>query len=123
MVDYEAYGYERFRELARDNFNFIALIDDTGTEVARFDLSADSRGVLASDAGTNPLTWEVTITGSDADITTPVTLDSYELHETSSSTDAIGIDQIRDSGGNPVNATLEADADQVVLTIDQNIPQ
>lgn len=112
---YNSDGYQRLRELAHTNFTHLALIDDTGTEITRIDLSSDSRVISSSDGSSNPLSHSVEVTGYDSDISNPVTIASTELYETSSSTTNLGSDSM-------TNATIEAEGDTVTVTHEQQLP-
>jgi hypothetical protein len=125
MVEYDAHGYDQVRSFVQSNWNWLAILDDSGTEHLRWDLTSNSNVTLESDATANPLEYTITITGQDlvdAGATLPVTLSEGELYETSSATTPIGQDSLRDGDGNATTATLEATSDTVDLTWTQAWP-
>lgn len=116
MVQYDSYGNQRLRELANNNFTYLALIDDLGNEITRIDVTTDSRVVNEPDPRTNPLTYSVKISGTNNDITRPVTIAKTELYETSNGTTPVGMDTM-------VDAIIESPGDVVTVSHDQEIPQ
>lgn len=111
-------GDEDLRNYIQNNWTFIALIDDSGTEETRIDIQNDSRASFTSGSGSNPLTIEVTVEGADSDITTPVTLAESELYKTSGASNALSGDTFAEG-----SATISADADTLVVTHDIEQPQ
>jgi len=108
-------GYQDLRETVYNDWTFLALVDDTGTEVTRIDVVNDTRASFSSDATTNPVEITVTVTGGDSDITTPVTIDTTESYRTSSATTPLAADTF-------TNATLEASNDELTITHQIEIP-
>jgi len=113
-----AAGDEDLRNYIQNNWTFIALIDDTGTEETRIDIANDSRASFTSGSASNPRTAEVTVEGGDSDITTPVTLAESELYKGSATADAMSGDVFAEG-----DATLSADADTLVVTHDIEQPE
>lgn len=119
MTEFDAYGYEDLRQYLQNNWNYIAVLDSGGTEHLRWDVAANSNASFTSGPTNNPLTAELTITGSDlqnAGATLPVTLDTTETYKSSGASSRTSHDPFTD-------ATLEASGDQVVITHDYEMPQ
>lgn len=125
MVDYNAYGYELVRSYIKTDWNWLAILNDSGTELLRWDLTTNGNVTLSSDETSNPLEYTITITGQDlidAGYSLPQTLSSGELYESDTASTAIGSDSLRASDGTATTATLEAAADTVDLTWTQEWP-
>ena len=107
-------GYEDLREYVRDNWDYIELQDDVDDQVTRIDVDTDDRASWATDGDIRRVT--VTVSGSDADVTTPVTITSSHLFKA-------------DSGGNSLSndsfsgATLEEDGDELTVEHEVQVPQ
>lgn len=112
---FDSYGYEQLRNLSQNNFTHLALIDDTGSEITRIDLTSDSRIIDTSPPSTNPLSYTIEVSGTDGDIPNPVTIASTELYESSSASTPIGSDPM-------TNATIEAEGDTVTVTHENQLP-
>lgn len=118
MSQFDSTGFEDLRTYLQNNWAFIALLDDTGTEALRWDANNNANVTWASGPGANPLTAELTVTGQDlidAGQTLPVTLASTEAYKTSSATTRMGADPM-------TNATFEAPEDEAVITHDYEMP-
>lgn len=125
MVNYDAYGYDQIRSHVQSTWNWLAILNDSGTELLRWDLTANANATLSSDATANPLEYTITVTGQDivdAGGSLPETLSELELYESSAASTPVGQDSLRDSGGNATTATLEAPSDTVDITFTQNWP-
>lgn len=97
MVQYSTYGLDTLRSYVYNNFNWLAILNDSGTELIRWDLINNSNVTLDSDASNNPVQYTITITGGDlenAGYSLPQTLETGELYETNSSTDDVGTDSL-----------------------------
>lgn len=116
---FSADGYADLRSYVQSNWNWIAVLDDSGSEVLRWDISSNANAQWTSGPSGNPLTAELTITGQtlvDAGSTLPVTLASTEAYQSSSATAPMGSDSM-------TNATLEADNDTLTITHHYELPQ
>jgi hypothetical protein len=112
---YSDYGYQQLREHATNQFTHLALVDDTGTEFTRIDITSDSRMQNTPDASTSPLEYRVEIRGSDSDIPNPVTMSSTRLYESASASTAVGTDSMKD-------ALVEAQNDTLTISHKQELP-
>jgi hypothetical protein len=125
QVSYDAHGYDDLRSYAFNNHNWLAFVDDTGTELIRWDLQSNSNVTVVSDASSNPIEYDVEVTGQDlidAGYSLPVTIEKLELHLTSSATTPLATQLIEDSDGNDTTATLEASTDTMGQTFQIPIP-
>lgn len=116
---FSAAGYDDLRAYVQNNWNHIAVLDDTGAEVLRWDVPSNADASWASDATGNPLTAELVITGQtliDAGYTLPLTLASTEAYKSDSATTAMGADTM-------TNATMETESDTLTITHDYELPQ
>ena len=110
MSDFDSAGHEDIRTYIQNNWPFVALVDDSGTEVTRIDVNNDSRASWSSGPTSNPLEITITITGGDSDMPAlPVTFAWSESYKTSGSSTRMAPDPF-------TNATLEAPADELTLT-------
>ena len=126
MVEYNADGYDDLRQYIYDNYNWLAILNDSGTELLRWDLLSNSNVTVDSDATSNPIQYSITITGQDivdAGGSLPQTLASQEIHKTAGSSTPFGSDVLRDSTGTERSATLEATSDEVTVVFEQQAPQ
>jgi hypothetical protein len=112
---YSSYGFETLRTYARNTFTHLALVDDTGSEITRIDVTSDSRVQNTPDPSTNPLTYVVEIKGGDSGIPIPVTVSSTKLYESSSATQSVGTDDMKD-------ARVEANEDTLTISHEQELP-
>jgi len=92
-IEFDSSGYEWIREtLIRNSSLHIELQDSNGNAIVRLPLS-DSRVSWTHTQGANPMELSVTITGSDSEISLPVTIDQGMLFPDASSTDPLGLVQ------------------------------
>lgn len=118
MTEFNSAGYEDLRTYLQNNWQFIAVLDDSGTEQLRWEIGVNTNTTWASGPNTNPLTAELTITGQDlidAGATLPVTLASTEAYKSGTATTVMGSDPITD-------ATVEASGDEVTISHDYEMP-
>ena len=113
-----AAGDQDIREYIAANWTHIALVDDAGAEETRIDIAADERASFVSGAGDNPLTIEVEVQGSDADISVPTTLVRSELFKVEAGGDELSGDDF-DEGSAEI--TDEADTLRVTHNIEQPV--
>lgn len=112
-------GDASLRDYIQQNWTHVSIVDDTGSEVTRIEIAADSRVQWTNTPSNNPITLEVVLTGGDADITDqlPVTIERTELYNTSGGGDAL-------SGSTADPATLAVGQDEMTIKHDvyQPIP-
>lgn len=124
-TQFDSYGFEVLRGLVQSNIPFVAVVDDTGTEVLRWDVPNNGSASWASGPGTNPLAAELVITGQDiidAGGSLPVTLVRTEAYESSAATTRVNHDTIRGDSGDPAPATLEVAEDTLTITHNHRLP-
>lgn len=107
-------GYTDLRDYVRNNWDYIELVDDTGSQVLRVSVSGDSRASW-TDNGQTQLA-EITVTGGDSDITTPVTIAESALFDVASGGSAYSTDTF-------TNATLDQSGDELTVQHEVQIPQ
>lgn len=125
MVEILTAGYQSIRDFVNSSatipneWDYIAVYDDTGSEVTRVSITGDSRCQWLDADGDNVLKIEFDITGSDSDISLPVTLEQSAVWDDTSA-----------NSGNQISAkesfasaTLNQSGDNVVVTHTINIPQ
>lgn len=107
-------GYTDLRDHVRNNWDYIELVDDTGSAVLRVSVSGDSRASW-TDNGQTQLA-EITVSGSDSDITTSVTIAESRLFDVASAGSAYSSDTF-------ANATLSQDTDELTVQHEVQVPQ
>ena len=123
MSEINEAGYETLRsvvnseEAVEAEWDFIELIDDEGNIETRIEISTDSRASWTTAITDQTQEVEVTVQGSDSDITTPVTLSESALkNEDSDAADEMHRDTMTD-------ATLSEDDDQVTVRHSIEVPE
>lgn len=123
MSEFTAEGYQTFKDYLNssattpDEWDYIEVYDDTGTAVTRVSISGDSRCQWLDTDSDNVLKVEFDITGSDSDITQPVTLQKSALWNASSGgSQCTEKEQFAD-------ATINQDGDNVTITHTLKVPQ
>lgn len=106
-------GYEDLRDHAQTAWDYVELVDDADAVVTRFQISTDTRASWVTNGNVRELT--VTVKGSDADITTPVTIVESRLFDVSTGGSALSADTF-------TGATLDADGDELTITHKLEIP-
>lgn len=117
-TQFDSAGSSDLRSYIQNNWPYVAVIDDGGNEVLRWDVAANGNASWSSGPSTNPLEATLTITGQDvqdAGGSLPVAFDLTESYKTSSAT-------TRMCGDPFTNATVEAPADEVTITHQLSIP-
>lgn len=118
-TEFNTAGYEDLRIYMRDNWNWIAILDDADNEWLRWDINSNANITITSDPTGNPLTVEITVTGvdlTDAGASYPVTINETEVYKGSGTSTIMGTDTHTD-------ATFNADGDEVTLTHNYRAPQ
>lgn len=89
-MEFDSSGYTWIRETLIRNSNLhIELQNDLGEQIVRLPLS-DSRVSWTHTQGANPMELSVMLTGSNSDISLPVTVDQGALFPDETSTDSLG---------------------------------
>lgn len=120
-------GYSSIRSLIKsvdavpNQWDYIELIDDTGSVVTRVSITGDSRASWSEldkdTSGTNEtMEATITVTGGDSDITTPVTIVESRLFDVSTGGNAKSIDTF-------TQATLDAATDKLTVNHQVETPQ
>lgn len=123
MSELTTAGYQTFRDYLNSSnatpsaWDYIEIYDDTGTAVTRVSITGDSRCQWLDVDGDNVLKVEFDVTGSDSDISLPVTLQKSALWNASSGGSQTTVKE------QFANATLNQDGDNVTITHTLNVPQ
>jgi len=115
---FDASGFTDLREYIQNNWTHIAVVNSSGGEQLRVDIAASSIASFSSGPASNPLEVTLTITGQDiqnAGGTLPVTLSRTESYKSGTASTRMAADPYTD-------ATLEAPADEVVVTHQIEVP-
>jgi len=118
MTQFEPHGFKDLRTYLQNNWQYIAVVDDTGSEVLRWDVAANGSASFTSGPTSNPLTTELIITGQDivdAGGSLPITLERTETYTSATASTRTSTDTIS-------SATLEHSADQVTISHDYRMP-
>ena len=102
-------GHQDIRTYLKNNWNWIAVVADNGSEQLRWDTLNNGNVTIISDETNNPVTVELEITGADVSGNLPVTLTKTEAYKGSGTSSSMGSDTM-------TNATLEANGDTVTIT-------
>lgn len=116
--NFDTSGYTDLRAYIQNNWTHIAVVDSGGGEQLRWDVAANGNASWSSGSASNPLEATLTITGADiqnAGGSLPVTLSRTESYKSDGSSTRMGSDSHTD-------ATLEAPADEVVVTHQIEVP-
>jgi hypothetical protein len=123
MSELTTQGYQTFRDYVNSNatdpssWDYIEIYDDTGTAVTRVSITGDSRCQWKDTDGDNVLEVEFVVSGSDSDISPPVTLQKSSLWNAGSGGSQCTVkEQFAD-------ATLNQSGDTVTITHTIKIPQ
>lgn len=107
-------GYEDLRTHIQSTWGYVELQDDTGAQVTRVEIANDTRASWSQSGDTRTVTF--TVSGSDADVTTPVTVASSHLFSAATGGDSLSNDSF--SGAN-----LEEDGDELTVEHEVQVPQ
>lgn len=125
MAELISSGYQTLRDYANSSnatpseWDYIEVYDDTGTAVTRVSITGDSRCQWLDVDSDNILKIEFNVTGSDSDITLPVTLKYSAIWNDTAANNG---DQIT-AQEQYAEAVLNQDGDQVTITHTIEIPQ
>lgn len=118
-TEIESHGYEDLRSYVLNNWNFIAVVDDVGNEVLRWQVPDNNNTQILSSSGTNPATVELVVTGQDiqdAGNTLPVTVAQTEAFSSQAATTRFGYDTFS-------NITVQVPNDEIIILHDYSLPQ
>lgn len=123
MAELTTAGYQSFRDYLNsstttpDAWDYIEIYDDAGSVVTRVSITGDSRCQWLDADGDNILKVEFDITGSDGDISMPVTLQKSAIWN--AATDGSQVTAKEQFA----NATLNQSGDNVTVTHTIEVPQ
>lgn len=123
MSELTTAGYQTLRDYVNSSnstpspWDYIEIYDDAGNAITRVSITGDSRSQWLDVDGDNVLKVEFDVTGSDTDISLPVTVQKSALWNASSGgSQCTAKEQF-------ANATLNQDGDNVTITHTVNVPQ
>lgn len=122
MTEINEAGYETHRRIVNSGltppaqWDYIELRDDQDAAVTRIEISDDERAEWTSTVTDQTQTVEVTVSGSDADISTPVTLAESALYNVDTGGDELHSDSMPD-------ALIENDDDEVIVVHSIEVPE
>jgi hypothetical protein len=123
MSELTTAGYQTLRDYVNSSnaspsaWDYIEVYDDAGNAVTRVSVTSDSRCQWLDVDGDKSLKVEFVVTGSDADMALPVTLQKSALWNASSGGSQTTVKE------QYANATLNQSGDTVTITHTINIPQ
>lgn len=115
-------GYQNLRDhidgTSSVSWDWHSILDDSDprNEITRRD-TGDTTSEWVHGAGSQVLERQTTVSGDDADVSTPVTLEASALHETE--TDEDNLTQVETFA----SATIEQSDDVVEVTHEVEVPQ
>lgn len=118
----EQAGYQDFRRVVNsglampDQWDWIGLVDDVGNVETWIEISADTRAEWITDENDQVQTVEIVVSGDDADISVPVTLEESILATTNLEGEARHRDTM-------TPATLGEPEDEVTIRHNIETPQ
>lgn len=110
-----AAGYQDLRDYASSNWGYIELRNNSGSPILRLGIS-DNRVSWKHQSGAQELILEITLTGSDNDISTPVTIAGSAVFKAASGGSAMSEDTF-------AAVTLEDPLDKVTIQHKIQMPQ
>ena len=121
MVEILSQGYTELLNAVNPNathsdFDGIELLDAGTSQVQA--TTADSRVTVTSSAGVNPYTLQITVSPSDADVSTGDTFDESRVYNGAPSTE-----QAVTARESFTSVTLQTNDDELVVDHDIEIPQ
>lgn len=118
VTQFESHGFDDLRLYVENNWDFIALVDDQGNELLRWQVPDNANTTWDSTSSSNPLRAKLTVTGQDiqdAGNTLPVTVDLTESYKSASATTRTTYDPF-------TNISIEVPNDKVVITHEFRLP-
>jgi len=123
MSELTTQGYQTFRDYVNSSattpspWDYIEIYDDSGSAVTRVSITGDSRCQWKDTDGDNVLEVEFVVSGSDSDISPPVTLQKSSLWNAGSGGSQCTVEE------QFADATLNQSGDTVTITHTIKIPQ
>jgi len=117
-------GYQSLRDFLNSSvavpnqWDYIALFDDTGSEVLRVSITGDTRAQWQDVDGDPILQAKITITGGDSDVPTPTTFNASAVFDDTAANSGVQITQQESF----TQATLDQSGDELTVTHDIEVP-
>jgi len=114
MISTTTAGETDIRQYIQNTWNYVVLVDDTGSEIIRINVDTDERAVWNSDYRDNPIDIIITVRGDDEDIVPTdadegTTISKTQSVVSDSSTAVLSEDTDTD-------VLIEAENDEVIIT-------
>lgn len=125
MTEITAAGYQTLKDFlcsastVPSDWDYIEIYDDTGSAVTRVSITGDSRCQWLDVDGDKTLKVEFVVTGSDGDISLPVTLEKSALWNDTSANGGVQTTPKETMA----TATLNQSGDKVTITHVVEVPQ
>jgi len=114
MTTFDSGGRSELRSYIQNNWGYVELIDNNGTVIETVDISTRSDATWSSGPSSNPLTLDLSIEGSQIDVSLPVTVTRIDIYRSSSDGTRRAHDPIADAELRTSNDTLELTNDFTV---------
>lgn len=115
MAEISTAGYQSIRDFVQANWKYIELRNGEGTAVLRIGIG-DSRVTWTHSAGSQTLSLQIVVKGSDAGIALPTTFASSAIYSAASGGTALSVETFS-------NFTMEASGDELTVIHQLEIPQ
>ena len=115
MAEVTSNAYQDLRDYIQTNWQYIELQDDTGTPVIRLSPS-DSRVTWTHSAGSQTLTLQIVVKGSDSDIPVPSNFGQSVIFNVATGGNALSTETF-------TSFTMESDNDELTVTHNIEVPQ
>lgn len=115
MAEVTSNAYQDLRDYIQSSWKYIELKDDTGSSVVRLSPS-DSRVSWTHSEGSQTLTLQIVVKGSESDISVPSTFAQSDIFNV-------------ETGGNALSTetftafTMESENDELTVTHNISVPQ
>ena len=114
MVSTTTAGETDIRQYIQNTWNYVVLVDDTGSEITRINIDTDDRASWSKDYTNNPVEATITVKGSQDDIVDPDATEGTMISKTQSvvsDSSTVVLSEDIDT-----DVLIEADNDEVIVT-------
>jgi len=114
MVSTTTAGETDIRQYIQNTWNYVVLVDDTGSEITRINVDTDDRASWSKDYTNNPVEATITVKGSQDDIVDPDATEGTMISKTQSvvsDSSTVVLSEDIDT-----DVLIEADNDEVIIT-------
>ena len=114
MVSTTPDGETDLRQYIQNSWNYVVLVDDTGSEITRINVDTDDRASWSKDYTNNPVEATITVKGSQDDIVDPDATEGTTISKTQSvvsDSSTVVLSEDTDT-----DVLIEAENDEVIVT-------